>query len=74
MLDIYDPTHVRKKRTIGRNASTPVYVLQAFADDEDAAEIIAELAAEEAKSKAVKKNSQMKKLTPTITKGGQASA
>ena len=49
VLDIYDPTHVKKKRTIGRNASTPVYVLQAFADDEDAAEIIAELAEEAAR-------------------------
>ena len=74
VLDIEDPTHVRKKRSIGRNASTRVYVLQEFADDEDAARIIAELAAEEAKSKAVKKNSQMKKLTPTITRGGKASA
>lgn len=49
VLDIYDPGHIKKKRTIGHNDQTGVYVLQKFADPEDVPGILAELAKEAAK-------------------------
>ena len=49
VLDIYDRRHVKKKRTIGRNDQTGVYVLQKFADPADVPQILAELAQEAAK-------------------------